>query len=88
MLLYVQPQHQHVDISSPTCLDQFAVGTHTLYYGAYVFPLLHCYFAMFTSFLKEFGSLICVILLDGVKSCSERLAHIDSHAVEKDCQQK
>lgn len=27
VLLYVQPQHQDVDLSTPACLDKFAVGT-------------------------------------------------------------
>lgn len=36
MLLYVQPQHQDVDLSTPACLDKFAVGTLLLSLGTHV----------------------------------------------------
>ena len=39
MLLYVQPQHQDVDLSTPACLDNFAVGTLLLSLGTNVLAM-------------------------------------------------
>lgn len=49
MLLYVQPQHQHVDPSTPACLDKYAVGTHILDLGTDVFASSLCSFAEYRS---------------------------------------
>ena len=39
MLLYVQPQHRNVDLSTPACLDRFAVGTLLLSLGTHVLAM-------------------------------------------------
>ena len=42
VLLYVQPQHQDVNLSTPACLDKFAVGTHPLTSGTLAAALFCC----------------------------------------------
>ena len=45
MLLYVQPQHQDVDLSTPACLDKFAVGALILDHGTDLLASPLCSFA-------------------------------------------